>query len=300
MRQFKRLERRDRFQAILLLIPGLLVLFLLVAYPLIYSLFLSVSSWDVRDPNSPMLFAGLSNYKSVLLDSDFHSALLTTLRFIVISLALELSLGFLIALIITGENVKQRVARIFRAILILPMVMIPVVSGILWRTILAEHYGPLNYLLSFLGIPEIPWLSRPGTAFTSVIIVEVWQQTTVSILIFIGGLLGINRNLIEAARIDGCSSIRLLWHIVLPVMKPIFAVVILLRSIALLKVFDFIYAMTYGGPGIATEVVNLHIFRLGIQYLEFNQAAAASWILLIILMPLTLFLTFKVLLPRRG
>lgn len=297
-KNYQSIDKKDRFQAYVLLSPGLLVLILLALYPLLYSLYLSFSSWDIRIPNAPIKFIGIENYLQTLSSNDFLSSLLTTLKFIIISLCLEITLGLLIALVITDESVSSRMAGVFRAILILTIVMIPVVSGILWRTILQKHYGPFNYFLSFLGIPEIPWLSNPTTAFISVIIVEVWQQTTVSILIFIGGLMGIDKNYIEAGRIDGCSGFRLLWHIIFPMLKPIFAIVLLLRSIALLKVFDFIYSMTYGGPGSATEVVNLHIFRLGLQYLNFNLAAAASWVLLIILLPLTLFLTLKVFLPK--
>jgi multiple sugar transport system permease protein len=295
----KSLERKDRIQAYALLTPGLLVLLILALYPLLYSLYLSFSSWDLRNPNSSIEFIGFGNYIKVLSSKDFGASLFTTLKFIFFALILEICLGLLTALVITNERVSNRMASIFRATLILTIVMIPVVSGILWRTILQKHYGPLNYFLSFLGIPEIAWLSTPKTAFLSIVMVDVWQQTTMSTLIFIGGLLGINKNYLEAAKIDGCGGIRLLWHIILPMLKPIFAIILLLRSIALLKVFDFIYSMTYGGPGSATEVVNLHIFRLGLQYLDFTRAAAASWVLLLMLLPLTLFLTLKVFLPKQ-
>lgn len=292
------LERRDRMQAYVLLTPGLLVLLVLALYPLLFSLYLSFSSWDIRNPNAKIEFNGIANYIKILASKDFGTSLFTTLKFIFFALILEIFLGLMIALVITDETISKKMAGLFRATLILTIVMIPVVSGILWKTILQKHYGPLNYFLGFLGVPEIPWLSKPSTAFISIIFVEVWQQTTVSALIFIGGLMGIDKNYLEAGKIDGCSGFRLLWHIILPMLKPIFAIILLLRSIALLKVFDFIYSMTYGGPGSATEVVNLHIFRLGLQYLDFNLAAAASWVLLVILLPLTLFLTLKVFLPR--
>jgi multiple sugar transport system permease protein len=288
----------DYFQGVVFLLPGFFYLIVLALYPLGYSMVLSFSAWDVRDPDSVIRIQGFFNYLKVLRDPQFLSSLWLTVKFLILALAIEIPVGLGLAMLLTYDRLNRTVVSLFRAAIVMTLVMVPTVSGILWRTMLTNRYGPLNYVLTLIGLPDIPWLSDADLAFYALIIVEVWQYTSVVTLIFVGGLMGIPKDQVESARIDGCSGIQVFWHVILPFLRPIFAIVLLLRSMDLLKRFDFIYAMTGGGPGYATEVANLYIHRKGIRYFEFTEAAAASWILLLILLPLTLFLIIKIFMPR--
>jgi multiple sugar transport system permease protein len=290
----------DNKQGYIFLIPGILYILILSAYPLIYSLILSFTSWDIRDPNSSMIFAGLSNYFDMIKDHQFLSSLRVTLSFLALSLLLEIPLGMGIAILITNDRINNILRNIFRSLLVLTIVMVPIVTGTLWRTILTNRYGPLDYFLSFIGLSGIRWLSNSNMAFFSIVLVETWQQTTVVVLIFMGGLLGLPKEQIEAANIDGCSSIGIFRYIIIPLLKPLFIIVLLLRSMDLIKVFDFIYGMTGGGPGYATEVLNLFIYREGIQFLNLNGAAAASWIVLLFLLPITIIFTLRFFFPKND
>jgi multiple sugar transport system permease protein len=289
---------QDKVQGTILLIPAFVYILVLTIYPLGYSLYLSLTNWSLRYPDRSVSFVGLKYYFVLLRDAEFHTSMIITLKFLLIALPLEVLVGLILAMIITHKGMNKTASNIFRTSIILTVVVIPSVAGILWRTIFTPRYGPLNYFLSLLGFPEFPWLSKSNWAFASLIIVELWRYTPLVVLIFVGGLLGIPQDQTESAHLDGCSSLQIFWYIVLPFLKPIFIVVLLLRTMDLFKRFDFIYTLTGGGPGFATQVVNLYVQKMGFEDFEFNIAASGSWVLLLFLLPISLFLIFKLFVPR--
>jgi multiple sugar transport system permease protein len=293
------IDRIDKHMWFYFLIPGILVLLLTSLFPLAYSLYISFSTWDVLEPGSKIIFGTLENYIFAFKNPEFWDKFLLTFKFASISLALELILGMVMALLITNPRVNKYFMNVYRGFLLLPIAMTPVVSGILWKNLFLVKYGPINHLLSLINIPAQTWISDQSTAIYSVIIVDIWMATTVVAFILAGGLLSLPKEMYEAANIDGASSIGSFFYITLPLLRPVFAVIILLRSMDLFRVFDFIYAMTFGGPGTSTEVLNLFIYKQGLKFLNITRAAAYSWIFLVVLLPLSFYLLIKVFVPSR-
>jgi multiple sugar transport system permease protein len=292
--------RDDRAVGLLFLLPGVLVLVVSYVYPLLFSAWLSLSSWNIRVPGAPILFSGLANYREILGAADFWAAAERSLIFTVVALPAELLLGTAVAVLLTSEALDRRFAGLARVLLLVPLMLPPVVLGILWRLMFNVRYGPLNAMLGAVGIAPLMWIAEPSTAMASVILVEIIANTSVVAMILIGGLLSLPPEPIKAAQMDGASAWRILIEIRLRQLIPYYLIIILIRVMDLLKTFDFIYAMTFGGPGNSTQVLNLYIFRLGSRYLEYPQAAAASWILLVMLLPLSLLLLLKAVTPSKD
>ncbi len=292
--------RDDRAMGLLFLLPGVAVLVVCYLYPLLFSAWLSLSSWNIRVPGAPILFSGLANYREILGTADFWTAAERSLIFTVVALPAELVLGTAIAVLLTSEALNRMVANGARVLLLVPLMLPPVVLGILWRLMFNVSYGPLNAILGSVGIAPLTWIASPSTAMLSVILVEILANTSVVAMILIGGLLSLPPEPIRAAQMDGASAWRILIEIRLPQLVPYYLIIILIRVMDLLKTFDFIYAMTFGGPGNSTQVLNLYIFRLGSRYLEYPQAAAASWILLLMLLPPSLLLLLRAVAPSKD
>jgi multiple sugar transport system permease protein len=155
-------------------------------------------------------------------------------------------------------------------------------------------------VLGAIGIEPLMWIASPSTSMSAVILVEVIANTSVVAMILIGGLLSLPPEPIRAAQMDGASPWRILFEIRLRQLVSYYLIIILIRVMDLLKTFDFIYAMTFGGPGDSTQVLNLYIFRLGSRFLEYPQAAAASWIFLLLLLPPSLVLLLKAVAPSKD
>jgi multiple sugar transport system permease protein len=292
-----RFLRSDRGAAIAFLVPGVAALCITYVYPLAYSAWLSLSNWDLRVPDSAMSFAGLENYHRVMADAGFWSAAGRSLVFTGVSLPTELVFGTLVALLLTSERASRTLSAVGRVALLVPLMLPPVVVGILWRLIFNVRYGPLNAMLGGLGFAPVSWIASPETALWSVILVELFAGIAVVAMILIGGLLSLPDEPIRAAQVDGAGAVRIALEIKLPQLVGYYLIIVLLRVMDLLKTFDFIFAMTSGGPGDATLVLNMYIYRLGSRFLEYTQAAAASWIFLLALLPLSVFLLLKAVAP---
>lgn len=288
-----RLVRDDRKVALLFLLPGVAALLLTYIVPLAYSLGLSLSDWDIRKPGSQWQSAGVSNYLEVLGSEAFWKAGGRSLIYTVISLPVQLVLGTLVALLLTDERLNARLSAMTRVLLLVPLMLPPVVLGILWRLLLNVNYGPINHLLGLVGLDPLTWVSAPDTAMAAVIMVEVLSNTCVVAMILIGGILALPQEPLRAAEVDGAGPLRILFEIKLPQLASYYLIVILIRLMDLLKTFDFIYALTGGGPGEATLVLNLYIYRVGQRFLDYPLAAAASWIFLIVLLPLSIWLLLR-------
>ncbi len=283
----------DKYVAWLFLLPGFIILTLTFLYPLLYSAYMSLSRWNLLVPGSKIEFIGLLNYQKILTDAGFWASAARSFTFTAVSLPIQLVLGTLIAVLLTNEMTSNRVTSGMRVLLLIPLMMPPVVVGILWRLMLNVQYGPLNSMLSGIGIQPMMWIASPETSLGTVIMVEVLANTSVVAMILIGGMLSLPREPILAAQIDGASSLRILLEIKLPQLASYYLIIMLIRIMDLLKTFDFIYAMTFGGPGTSTEVLNLYIYRLATRFLEYTKAAAASWVFLAILLLPSIFLLMK-------
>lgn len=265
--------RFERILPYLLLAPTVLLLLGLTIYPMLYAVKLSLQtaegSW------------GLTNFVRLGGDRFFGIALLQTLIYSVAALVAEFGLGLGLALLLDSQI---RARNLFRALLLTPIMLSPVVVGVMWRLILNPNFGVINGTLTALGIDvsRLTWLASPKLALPSVILVDVWQWTPFMFLILLAGLQAIPREPYEAAMIDGASAWQVFRHITLPLLRPAILVALLLRTIDLLRIFDQIFILTQGGPGFATETVSLFIYKTAFRFFDFGYAAALSLVLLVL------------------
>ena len=281
---------RTKYLKIILIFlgPAVIVLFLTTIYPLIYSLILSFKQYNLAKPFIPRTFVGLSNYVSLLTSSRFFGSLLTTFKLMAIVISMEFVLGFAMALLLTQ---KLRGMRVLRTFFMIPMMISPVVVGLIWLFFYYPGLGYLNYFLSFLGVSALQWLGDPKVALYSIAIADIWEWTPFMMLGIAAGLHGLPIEPYEAARIDGCSKTQTLFYVTIPMLKPVLISLLLLRSIDCFKLYDIIFVLTKGGPGTTTEVASFYIYREGFTLWRMGYGAAASFIVLaIIVVGCTLFI----------
>ena len=287
----KKRKNGDRLASWAFLTPTLVFLGITALLPLLYSLYLSFFRMKLNLPNQTPQFVGFENYARMLTDQLLHNSTWNTILFAVISVALETVLGLMVAMVICSD---KRWARIVTSIFMIPMIMAPVAIGTLWRMMLDSSTGVINYLLSFLGIPSINWLSNPTSAMIAVRLVNVWQLTPWVTVICAAGLKALPSDCLQAGLMDGATSGQIFRHIVIPLIKPVLVVVLMIRFIDAFKVFDTVYVMTNGGPGSATEMLHNYIYKQGLKFFDAGYAAALA-IVFVLTMTLctTLFLRWR-------
>lgn len=279
-------ERRDRLFGWLLASPSLALLFLVILFPIFWALFTSVHDYTLIAPNFDT-FNGVDNYWKAASDPEFRHTMGLTAFFVAAVVLLEFALGFLVALML---NTVERFKSVYYAILLCPLLMNPVIVGLIWRMFLHPSLGIVNYLLSTIGLAPVNWLGSTKVALWTVVMVDIWHQVSFMIVLLLAGLSALPREPYEAARVDGASALRSFWHITLPLMWPVIAVTLLIRLIFAVKTYDLVYIMTRGGPGVATDLVSYFIYRTAFVSLNVGEASAMSAILLIVILTLTAYL----------
>lgn len=278
----------DRGKLVFVL-PGLIVLVAIILFPLLFTIRVSLSSWDVAQPG--LDWVGVANYLRLAEDTRFWESFARLAVMALGSVALQYLLGFGLALLV-WRNV--RAGRFFRVLFLIPMMTTPVIMAVIWRTVFHESLGPANDLLHLLGMASLPWLSEAGLAMTSVIIVEVWQWTPFMFLMLLAGLLSLPREPFLAAAIDGAGPIRTFLRVTFPMIAPISIGAIIIRLIEASKIMDTVYVITSGGPGTATETSSYYIFIRGLRDFQIGYAASLSFTYLVI-MAISLTIIAKVL-----
>jgi multiple sugar transport system permease protein len=261
---------------LLLVLPAVAVLLALSIYPLVYSIAVSLQVQTTAGTHW-----SLGNFTRLASDGFFLTALVHTLIITVVALACELALGLGLALLL---NRQIRGRGLFRATLLIPMMLPTVVVGVVWRLMLNPNFGAINGTLKRFGIntDSLTWTASPRLALLSVIAVDIWQWTPFVFLVLLAGLQAIPEEPYEAALIDGSSRWQTFRHITLPLLKPAILIALLLRTMDLLRVFDQIFILTEGGPGFATETIALYIYRAAFRFFDFGYAAAMSFVLLLV------------------
>lgn len=259
------------------LIPPLLILFAITIYPFAFGIYNSFHDWLLYKPQMGKPFVALEQYRTILTDANFWQALQRTLIFVFGSVALSMTLGMVQALILNRDDIRGKA--IIRSLLIIPLVMAPVVIGFAFRFMLDYDLGVLPWLLGRVGLHTYRILSDPTIALFAVILTDVWNQTPFAFLVFLAALQTINPEYYEAAAIDGSSAWQRFRYITLPLLRPVILVVLLIRTIDTFKAFDIIYVMTEGGPGRATEVLNLLGYRLAFVGWRMGTASALALIM---------------------
>ena len=280
------LKRRDRRFGRLLALPSLLALFLVIVFPILSAGFTSLYDYTLIAPGYDF-FLGIENYARALADREFRHAMGLTAFFVVAVVLLEFTLGFAIALML---NEVKRGKLIYYAILLCPLLMNPVIVGLIWRMFLHPTLGIVNYLLSTIGIGAVNWLGDTKIALWTIVMVDIWHQVSFMIVLLLAGLSALPREPYEAARVDGATSLQTFVHITLPLMRPVIVVTLLIRMIFAVKTYDLIYIMTRGGPGVSTDLVSYFIYRTAFVSLNIGEASAMSLILLAVILVLTAYL----------
>jgi multiple sugar transport system permease protein len=218
----------------------------------------------------------------VLSDRDNWADALSTVEFVVLSVAIEIGLGLGLALLL---NRRLPETNLLTALFILPLGIAPVVSALVFRVLLDPAYGWVDYYLQTWGIiaDPIDWLGNPETAWLAIVGLDVWQWTPFVMLILLAGLSGVPSEPKEAAALDGAGPLRLFWHITLPFLRPFIAIALVLRTIEAFKTFGSIFVLTTGGPGTSTEVINLDLYRIALQNFDIGAAAALGIVFLLFL-----------------
>ncbi|MGD0019794.1 MAG: sugar ABC transporter permease [Candidatus Limnocylindrales bacterium] len=262
--------------------PAALVILLVVVVPLARAAWMSLFDIELTKPGVEP-FVGLGNYITQLTSASFWDSVSKAFFFTVVTTALELSLGIGLAMLM---DQPMRLRWVLRSLVILPWALPTIVNALMWRWIDNATYGSLNALLTQVGFVHdyVPWLSQETTAMWMVIIADVWKMTPFCAILILAGLQGIDRELFEAARVDGASTIQMFRHIILPLLTPIILIVLVLRTMEAFKVFDVIWIMTGGGPASSTQTVAIYAYRTAYQGYDFGQGAALGYIIAIAIM----------------
>lgn len=280
-------SRLNRLTPYLFLAPAVIVLAIALLYPIGYMIYASFLDWVPSQRIEEAEFIGLRNYWNLLGDEAFLESFFVTLKFAAVALALEMVIGVGLALLL-DRNLRGMSA--LRTIFILPMMIAPIVVGLMWRYMYHPTVGIFNRTLKDWGFDPIPWLSDGDWAFAAVIIADVWQWTPFIFILALAALQSLPRSALEAAEIDGASGWQKIVYIKLPLMMPVLIVAILLRLIDAFKVLEVILVMTNGGPGLSTEILSLRIYRTTQEFQRLGEAAAMSNYLLLLLTMLTLLM----------
>lgn len=262
-----------------MLFPCVMFLLVLTIFPIVYSLRLSFFSWNLLEGAQQATYLGLENYASLVQDPVFWEVLGTTLKFSLITVALEALIGLGLALLL---DASARGVKAVRILVMVPMVVAPIVIGTIWRQLLNVDRGHVNFFLSLLGITPQGWLSDPGLAFPAAVFVDIWKWCPLVGLMLLAGLQSIPPEIFEAGRVDGARGFATFIHLTLPMLMPYIAVAVSIRLIDSFKTFDYLWVMTSGGPGRVTELLSLYTFRTGLRHYQMGTASALSLILVVV------------------
>jgi len=279
-----KLSTREAINGYLFFAPGLIGFLVFMAFPILFSLYLSFTSYNIY---SPPKWIGFLNYKIMFTqDPLFWKSLGNTLYYVALSVPLNTVLGVLIALLM---NQKVFGIRVFRTIFFLPSVVSGVAVALLWQWILDGNFGLLNTFLANLGISGPGWLTDERWAKFSMVLMNLWAVGG-SMIIYLAGLQGVPRSLYEAAKVDGAGPLRQFWNITIPMLTPTIFFNVIMGILGGFQVFLQAYIMTGGGPNNSTLFFALYLYNKAFKDLQMGYASALAWVLLIISMVLTLII----------
>ena len=272
-------HRNDRIKLAFLL-PAALWVLCFTAFPLVYGAKLSLYNVKIASPDE---FVGLRNYVHFFSDQRALSSVWITLIFVFCGVTVQMTLGMGLALLF---NQPMPLRGVFRTVLTMPLFATPIAVGFLFFTIFYEEGGLINGLLHL----KVPWLSSPYWALASVIVVDVWQWTPFCFLIFLAALQGIPDAHYEAAMLETRNGWAVFRYITFPVLQPTVILVLLLRITEAFKVFDVPFTLTGGGPGVATQVLSMYAYRVGMRFFNFGYSSSIAILLLILVMAIIMTL----------
>ena len=249
-------------------LPALLVVLAVIVFPWIFTLWMSLNDWQIGQSQA---FVGLQNFAGLLRDERFLGSIGRTIYYTVLAVVVPVVLGVLSALVF-HQRFPWR--GLLRGIFILPMMATPVAVALVWTMMFHPQMGVLNYLLSLIGLPPSLWVYAPETVIPSLVLVDVWHWTPLIMLIMLGGLSALPTEPFESARIDGASSWQMFREITFPLVLPFQMVAVIIRTIDALKTFDTIFVISQGGPGTASETINIYLYLQAFAFYKIGHASA--------------------------
>jgi multiple sugar transport system permease protein len=266
--------------------PAVLVVATVIVFPWLFTLYMSGHDWKIGGGPE---FVGLQNFAELFRDTRFVESMGHTLYFTVLAVVLPILFGTAAALVFHREFPFRG---LLRTIFVMPMMATPVAVALVWTMMFHPQLGVLNYLLSLAGVGPQPWVYSPNAVIPTLILVEVWHWTPLVMLIVLGGLAGLPREPYESALIDGANDWHMFRHITLPLVWPFIMVAIVIRTIDALKAFDTIFVITQGGPGTASETLNIFLYLQAFQFYKIGYASAVVVIFFVIIIMLSLLLLY--------
>jgi multiple sugar transport system permease protein len=269
----------------LLIAPSIIVLAGIGIYPFLYALYIAAHNIVLSKPYLPRIFVGLYQYQSLIQDPNFWQSVKLTAIFTVEAVFIEFWLGLGLALLFRRHILG---ASIFRLLILLPMIIPPLVVGLIWRYMFFPGAGLVTYYIggtanALFGVESLPFLADPRWALQTIIFVDVWEWTPFMFLILTAGLASIPRQPYEAAEIDGASSWRVFWTITMPLLRPAILIAVVIRTMDAFRVFELIRVMTQGGPGNSTTTLNIMLTKTGLEFFDASRAAALSLLMMMVI-----------------
>ena len=273
-------KKKEALQGFIYILPSFILIACFSIIPLFMSGYFSFTIYNVM--NSPS-FAGLENYSKILKDTYVASAIKNTLIYVIITVPVQTMLALIFAAFL-AYKLQNMAGRFLRSIMFIPVIASAITAGTIWRIILNANGGVLNNILKFLHLPQVNWLGDSKTALISICIVAIWKNVGYFLVIYYAGIMGISKDLYEAARVDGATDIQQFFKITLPVLKPITYLVVTLGIIWSFQVFDLTYQMTGGGPGRSTVTIVMAIYNAAFKQYKMGYACAMAMVLLVIVL----------------
>jgi len=267
-------------------IPALVIVGAVIIFPWAFTLWMSVNEWHL---GGDQRFIGIANFARIASDTRFWESMGHTVVYTVLSVVAPLVLGTVAALVFDS---KLPMRGLLRGIFVMPMMATPVAIALVWTMMFHPQLGVLNYLLSLVGIGPQEWIFNQNTVIPSLVLVETWQWTPLVMLIVLGGLAAMPRDPFESAEIDGANGWQKFRYITLPMILPFMMVAVIIRSIDALKSFDIIFAMTQGGPGTASETINIYLYNVAFAYYDIGYGSALAVVFFIVIITMSLALLY--------
>jgi multiple sugar transport system permease protein len=273
-------------RAALFALPAAAIILAVIVFPWLFTVWMSVHEWRVGGASE---FVGLQNYARLVADERFRESIVRTFGFTALAVVLPVGLGTAAAVAFHKEFPARG---LLRTIFVMPMMATPVAVALVWTMMFHPQLGVLNYLLSLVGIGPQAWVYDPATVIPTLVMVEVWHWTPLVMLIVLGGLAGVPREPYDSALIDGAGPWQMFRHITLPMILPYVMIALVIRTIDALKVFDTIFVITQGGPGTASETLNILLYLQAFQFFNLGYASALVVIFFVIIIMLSLLLLY--------
>lgn len=274
----------DRGVGPLLMLPATLLVVVFLVGPFYYMVYTALTDLSFADASHSGAFIGLDNFRKLMRnDPFFWASFLLTLKFVVIAVLLEFLIGFALAFLIFRFVASQR---LLTTLLLIPMMIAPVAVGLIWRLLLQGDFGMLTFYMRKIGLlaQNAAVLSAPDLVFPTIVAIDVWQWTPFVTLIMLAGMMSLPRAPFEAAMMDGAKPFQIFRDVMLPLLRPVIALVLLLRGIDAFKEFDKVFLMTGGGPGTLTELVSIYAYRVNFRNWDLGYGAAVAFMIYLVVL----------------